>query len=187
MWFVGVLKDGSAALTVEIFVHNLAVSHLDPMDLDGRWWEMWIKVKSLSIFFIVSPLNPIEPPPCFYSIDYLFFSQFSIEFLFFGIFSPFPSFWNIFIFPSIWNILVFSHFMPISQGEGLCAQKKLQPLRPPNCLLEGDWSQIQWLGILAYFLTIFQFWLFLQIIHISYYSSFRSYWAFYLFFSLSYF
>ena len=81
MWFVGVLKDGSAALTVEIFVHNLAVSHLDPMDLDGRWWEMWIKVKSLSIFFIVSPLNPIEPPLVFIVLNWVFFI-----------------FWNIFTF-----------------------------------------------------------------------------------------
>ena len=79
----------------------------------------------------------------------------------FGMYSHLPSIWNIFIFSilleyfSIFHLkwvfgTLFFHFMPISQGEGLCAQKKLQPLRPPNCLLEGDWSQIQWLDICTY-------------------------------------
>ena len=78
---------------------------------------------------------------------------------YFHLFHPFGIYSS---FPSIWNILVFSHFMPISQGEGLCAQKKLQPLVPPNCLLEGTGPKSSGL---AYLFTIFLF-LFLQIIFV---------------------
>ena len=69
------------------------------------------------------------------------------------IFSILLEYFSIFHLKWVFGTLFF-HFMPISQGEGLCAQKKLQPLRPPNCLLEGTGPKSSGL---AYLLTIFIF------------------------------
>ena len=96
-----------------------------------------------------------------------------------GMYSHFPSFWNIFIFSILLEYFstfhlkwVFGtlllHFVPLSQGEGLCAQQKLQPLIPPNCLLEGTGPKSSGL---AYLFTIFLFVYYLFIV----YKPFNSY------------